>query len=177
MSFFGKIKSAIFGKAEAVPSAAPPAASQPNSSSSTRPASSGTAQSPAAAATPAASAPPSSTKPADGAATGQQAQNTSAPAPARSTSTAGSQAQVDVAAILNDLASKRKEKLDWRKSIVDLLKLLDLDSSLSARKELAQEWKYSGDMNGSASMNMWLHKQVMRKLAENGGKVPDDLKD
>ena len=80
-------------------------------------------------------------------------------------------------AILNDLASKRKEKLDWRKSIVDLLKLLDLDSTLSARKELAQELNYSGDMNDSASMNMWLHKQVMRKLAENGGKVPDDLKD
>jgi hypothetical protein len=84
---------------------------------------------------------------------------------------------VDVVAILNDLASKRKEKLDWRKSIVDLLKLLDLDSTLSARKELAQELNYSGDMNDSASMNMWLHKQVMRKLAENGGKVPDDLKD
>jgi hypothetical protein len=84
---------------------------------------------------------------------------------------------VDVVAILTDLASKRKEKLNWRKSVVDLLKLLDLDSSLSARKELAQELKYSGDMNDSASMNLWLHKQVMRKLAENGGKVPDDLKD
>jgi hypothetical protein len=84
---------------------------------------------------------------------------------------------VDVVAILTDLASKRKEKLNWRKSVVDLLKLLDLDSSLSARKELAQELKYSGDMNDSVSMNMWLHKQVMRKLAENGGKVPDDLKD
>jgi hypothetical protein len=105
----------------------------------------------------------------------QQTQNTQATAPGRNTT--GAASQVDVAAILTDLASKRKEKLDWRKSIVDLMKLLDLDSSLSARKELAKELSYSGDTNDSASMNMWLHKQVMRKLAENGGKVPDDLKD
>jgi len=84
---------------------------------------------------------------------------------------------VDVAAILNELASKAGQKLNWKTSIVDLMKLLDLDSSLSARKELAEELHYSGDMNDSASMNIWLHKQVMNKLAENGGKVPDDLKD
>jgi hypothetical protein len=78
--------------------------------------------------------------------------------------------------VLTELASKRKEKLDWRRSIVDLMKLLDLDSSLSARKELAKELNYTGDMNDSGSMNMWLHKQVMRKLAENGGKVPEDLR-
>jgi hypothetical protein len=89
---------------------------------------------------------------------------------------AGSITEVDVAGVLGKLASENKEKLDWRKSIVDLMKLLDLDSSLSARKELAQELHYSGDMNDSASMNVWLHKQVMRKLAENGGKVPQDLK-
>ena len=89
---------------------------------------------------------------------------------------AGSVTEVDVAAILTKLASEKKEKLDWQKSIVDLMKLLDLDSSLSARKELAQELHYSGDMNDSASMNVWLHKQVMRKLAENGGKVPEELK-
>ena len=89
---------------------------------------------------------------------------------------AGSITEVDVAGILSKLASENKEKLDWRKSIVDLMKLLDLDSSLSARKELAQELHYSGDTNDSASMNVWLHKQVMRKLAENGGKVPEDLK-
>jgi len=83
---------------------------------------------------------------------------------------------VDVAAVLTALAARNKEKLDWRKSIVDLMKLLDLDSSLSARKELAQELHYSGDMNDSAGMNVWLHKQVMQKLAENGGKVPDELK-
>jgi len=81
-----------------------------------------------------------------------------------------------VAAVLTSLAAKNKEKLDWRKSIVDLMKLLNLDSSLSARKQLAQELHYSGDMNDSASMNLWLHKQVMTKLAENGGRVPDDLK-
>jgi hypothetical protein len=94
--------------------------------------------------------------------------------------TAGSAAkpmsQVDVAAVLAGLAAKNKEKLDWRHSIVDLMKLLNLDSSLSARKELAQELHYSGDMNDSASMNIWLQKQVMQKLADNGGSVPDDLK-
>ncbi|MDH3579418.1 MAG: DUF3597 domain-containing protein [Hyphomicrobiales bacterium] len=84
---------------------------------------------------------------------------------------------VDVAAILDDLAAKNKQKLNWKTSIVDLMKLLDLDSSLSDRKELAQELNYSGDMSDSASMNIWLHKQVMNKLAENGGVVPDDLKD
>jgi len=89
---------------------------------------------------------------------------------------AGSINDVDVAGILTNLASEKKEKLDWRTSIVDLMKLLDLDSSVSARKELAQELQYSGDMNDSASMNVWLHKQVMRKLAENGGKVPEELK-
>jgi hypothetical protein len=83
---------------------------------------------------------------------------------------------VDVEAVLTHLASQNHEKLDWRKSIVDLMKLLNLDSSLHARKELAKELHYSGDTNDSASMNIWLHKQVMTKLAENGGKVPDSLK-
>ena len=83
---------------------------------------------------------------------------------------------VDVEAVLTKLASDNKEKLDWRKSIVDLMKLLNLDSSLGARKELAKELGYAGDMNDSASMNIWLHKQVMQKLAANGGKVPADLK-
>ncbi len=84
-------------------------------------------------------------------------------------------AQVDVAAVLTKLAEQQKEKLDWRKSIVDLMKLLKLDSSLAARKQLAQELHYSGDINDSASMNIWRHKQVMQKLAENGGKVPPEL--
>ena len=76
---------------------------------------------------------------------------------------------------MTGLAAKNPEKLDWRKSIVDLMKLLNLDSSFSARKELAKELGYSGDTNDSASMNIWLHKQVMQKLAANGGKVPADL--
>ena len=83
--------------------------------------------------------------------------------------------QVDVAAVLTGLAAQNKEKLDWRKSIVDLMKLLNLDSSLSARKELAKELGYTGDTGDSATMNVWLHKQVMQKLADNGGKVPADL--
>jgi hypothetical protein len=83
---------------------------------------------------------------------------------------------VDVEAVLTKLASENKEKLDWRRSIVDLMKLLNLDSSLGSRKELAKELGYTGDMNDSASMNIWLHKQVMQKLAANGGKVPADLK-
>jgi hypothetical protein len=84
-------------------------------------------------------------------------------------------AQVDVADVMTKLAGQNPEKLDWKRSIVDLMKLLNLDSSLTARKQLAQELRYTGDMNDSASMNIWLHKQVMQKLAENGGKVPADL--
>ena len=77
---------------------------------------------------------------------------------------------------MDKLASQTKEELEWRKSIVDLMKLLNLDSSLAARKQLAQELHYSGNMQDSASMNVWLHKQVMNKLAEHGGKVPDELR-
>lgn len=95
---------------------------------------------------------------------------TSAPAAASATDT------VDVTKMLDDLAAHAGQKLNWRQSIVDLMKLLNLDSSLQARKELAKELNYSGDMSDSAAMNMWLHKQVMVKIAANGGKVPDDLK-
>jgi len=82
---------------------------------------------------------------------------------------------VDIAAVMEGLAAKNAEKLDWKRSIVDLMKLVGMDSSLSARKELATELHYSGDMNDSASMNVWLHKEVLKKLAENGGKVPPEL--
>jgi 3-oxoacyl-ACP reductase-like protein len=82
---------------------------------------------------------------------------------------------VDVAVILDGLASKNPEKLDWKKSIVDLMKLVGMDSSLGARKQLAKELNYTGDPNDSASMNVWLHKQVLIKLSENGGKVPEEL--
>src|SRR6476620_3362218 len=146
MSIFGKIMSSIFGHASA--------------------------QTPQA-------APPPAGK------TSTSADAGSAPAASASTSTSASgspnagpavEPHVDVEAILTKLASQNKEKLDWRSSIVDLMKLLDLDSSLSARKELAKELNYTGDMNASAGMNVWLHKPVMIKLAENGGKVPDSLK-
>jgi len=80
---------------------------------------------------------------------------------------------VDVEQVLNQMAQSNSEKLNWRTSIVDLLKLLGMDSSLNARKSLAQELHYSGDTNDSATMNIWLHKQVMQKIADNGGKVPE----
>lgn len=82
---------------------------------------------------------------------------------------------VDIAVVMEGLAAKNSEKLDWKRSIVDLMKLVGMDSSLSARKELATELHYAGDMNDSASMNVWLHKEVLKKLAENGGKVPPEL--
>ncbi len=150
MSIFGKIASAIFGitpaHADEVPKMAP----------------AGTG---AASASPSASAAPVVVAGASSAPAG-----TAAPTPAAAKPT------VDVAAVLNGIKAKQTEDLDWRKSIVDLMKLLKLDSSLSARKELATELKYSGDMGDSATMNVWLHKQVMTKLAENGGVVPAELK-
>jgi hypothetical protein len=82
---------------------------------------------------------------------------------------------VDVSAVLEGLAAKSSEKLDWKHSIVDMMKLLGLDSSLAARKELAEDLGYTGDMSDSAKMNIWLHKEVMTKLAANGGKVPPEL--
>ena len=91
-------------------------------------------------------------------------------------SSAAPAATVDVAAILNKAVAAKGEKLEWRTSIVDLMKALDIDSSFAARKELATELGYTGDSNDSASMNIWLHKQVMAKLAANGGKLPPDIK-
>lgn len=84
--------------------------------------------------------------------------------------------KADVDAILAKLADEQDEDYDWKKSIVDLMKLLKLDSGLGARKQLAKELGYTGALDGSAEMNVWLHKQVMTKLAESGGKVPDSLK-
>jgi Domain of unknown function (DUF3597) len=105
----------------------------------------------------------------------QVASGSAAPA-SGSSRAAGTGAAVDVEAVLNGMAAKKGQKLDWRHSVLDLMKLLDLDSSLGARKELAKELNYTGDTNDSAKMNVWLHKQVMQKLAENGGKVPDSLR-
>jgi hypothetical protein len=117
--------------------------------------------------------PPSPQAPAQPQAPGQQPQS-QAPSQARPAAPAGG--EVDVAAVLDKLAREAGQKLDWRKSIVDLMKLLKMDSGLTARKKLAQELHYTGDTNDSAAMNVWLHKQVMRKLADSGGKVPNELK-
>ncbi|ACK50788.1 conserved hypothetical protein [Methylocella silvestris BL2] len=118
---------------------------------------------------------------------GAPAAHAPAPASAGSTTTAAAPAaggaapaptalkDVDVASILDGLVAKQGQKLDWRHSIVDLLKTLDLDSSLTARKELASELHYSGSTDDTATMNVWLIKQVLAKLAENGGKLPADL--
>ena len=149
MSIFGNIMGKIFGhQASASPGATP--AGSPSGPAPSQSTTASTTQpgstTRSASAGPATSSQPSSTQP------------------------------VDVEGVLRDLASKKKEQLNWRQSIVDLMKLLDLDSSFAARKELAKELHYTGALDGSAEMNMWLHKQVMTKLAENGGKVPADLR-
>jgi hypothetical protein len=147
MSIFGNIMSTIFGHAAQAQSK-PAGSGAPSGPTTSGGAASGPTTSGGAANPPGAAAAPRS----------------------------GGQPQVDVAAVLSSLASQNKEKLDWRRSIVDLMKLLKLDSSLSARQELAKELHYTGDTKDTAAMNVWLHKQVMIKLAENGGKVPDDLR-
>lgn len=115
----------------------------------------------------------------------QAASGTAAAGPSTASSSAGPAAgsaaakpisPADVNGILETLAGGQGEKLNWKASIVDLMKLLKLDSGLGARKQLAQELGYTGALDGSADMNIWLHKQVMTKLAESGGKVPDSLK-
>ena len=83
--------------------------------------------------------------------------------------------EVDVAGILDFMNDQRAQKLNWRTSIVDLMKLVGLESSLSERKELADELGYTGDKSDSASMNIWLHKQVIQKIKDNGGRLPTDL--
>jgi hypothetical protein len=102
-------------------------------------------------------------------------QPSSAPASAGSGGASPAAQTVDVAAVLDGLAAKNPEKLDWKHSIVDLMKLVGMDSSFTARKQLAAELHYTGDPNDSASMNVWLHKEVLKKLSENGGKVPQEL--
>src|SRR5215831_2185042 len=103
-----------------------------------------------------------------------------APMPAAATSSGTSSpkpmSQTEVIAVIEKAVGAQGEDLNWKQSIVDLMKALKLDSSLAARKQLAQELGYTGALDGSAEMNVWLHKQVMTKLAESGGKVPDSLK-
>ena len=101
--------------------------------------------------------------------------SSTAPAPAPAAAPAA--APVDVEAVLEGLASQYSHKVNWRESIVDLMAILGIENSLPARRELAQELGYTGDTKDTATMNIWLHKQVLRKLAENGGKVPPDLLD
>lgn len=152
MKLFNKLMSKIFGQG-AAPAPAPASSAPPTGAGagSSMPAGSG-----------AGSDPPSFSAPAAASATGGGA---------------AAAASVDVNAVLNEMASRNPEKLDWKKSIVDLMKLVGMDSSLAERKELATELGYTGDKNDSATMNVWLHKQVLRKLAENGGKVPANLLD
>ena len=99
------------------------------------------------------------------------------PAAPQAGAAAATMERVDIEAVLNELAAKNPQKLNWRTSIVDLMKLVGLESSLQERRELADELGYTGDKNDTAAMNVWLHKAVMRKMEENGGKVPASLKD
>ncbi|TWF49519.1 DUF3597 domain-containing protein [Neorhizobium alkalisoli] len=163
MSIFDRIKHAIFGEANAAPA---PQASNP-SAAATSPASSSPASSTPAAAPAAAQPAPSAAQPASP----NPSQNGSA------ASGSASPASVDVETILNEAVKKSGQKLDWRHSIVDLMKALGMDASLEERKELAQELGYSGDVHDSAKMNTFLHKALMKKLSENGGTVPADLLD
>jgi hypothetical protein len=116
-------------------------------------------------------APVSGAAPASGA---PHASTGSAAAPAPGSP--GAAPTVDVAAILDKMVAAKHEKLLWRVSIVDLMATLDLDSSFAARKELAKELGYTGDSHDSASMNIWLHKQMMQALQSHGGKLPSDVK-
>jgi hypothetical protein len=103
---------------------------------------------------------------------------TGAPPPVASPSAPLAVSSIDVAAHLDELAAANAQPLNWKQSIVDLLKLLDLDSSHAARKELAQELGCPAEaMDDSAQMNLWLHKTVLRKLAEHGGTLPAELTD
>lgn len=155
MGVFDRIKSAIFGKAQAAEATAPAASAAPASSApaAAAPASSATAASPAPTTNPA------------------------PPPPKPAASAAASTQPVDIEAMLNAAVKKSGQKLDWRHSIVDLMKALGMDASMAERKELAGELGYTGDTGDSAKMNTFLHKALMKKLSENGGKVPADLLD
>ncbi|WP_427790870.1 DUF3597 domain-containing protein [Brevundimonas diminuta] len=100
---------------------------------------------------------------------------TLAPAPTAAAVAPQPAPEVDVAGILDFMNEQRAQKLNWRTSIVDLMKLVGMESSLAERKELADELGYTGDKSDSASMNIWLHKQVIQKIRDNGGQLPTDL--
>lgn len=156
MSIFGKLVSAIFGSshaAEPAPTPAPTSTPTSWSPSAAKPAAPGAPTAPASPATP-----------------------TSAPASGAPAATGTPMSRAELEALIKKTSSEQSEDLNWRESIVDLMKLFKLDSSLGARKELAKELGYTGALDGSAEMNVWLHRQVMTKLAETGGKVPEHLK-
>lgn len=152
MGLFNTLMTKIFGHA-----------SSSAAEGTTQPAAGGAGSAPGATSPGASSAPAGTPAPSNA--------SGAAPAPA----SAAPAKQVDVAATLDALAAKNSENLDWKHSIVDLMKLVGMDSSLAARKELATDLHYTGDMSDSATMNIWLHKEVMKRLSENGGKVPQDL--
>lgn len=152
MGIFDRIKGAIFGKAHAAP-ASPDAT----------PAATGAA--------PATTASSSDTSPAPAPSVTATPSTATQPAPAPSSGT------IDVEAVLDDAVKSKGQNLNWRESIVDLMKALGMESSLAERKELADELGYTGDKSDSATMNIWLHKALIKKLAENGGKVPANLLD
>ncbi len=157
MGIFDRIKHAIFGQAQAAEAAT------------------ATTAAPAASAAPASSA-PAAAAPASSATAASPAPTTN-PAPPPPKPAASQMQQVDIEQMLNAAVKKSGQKLDWRHSIVDLMKALGMDASLAERKELAGELGYGGDTSDSAKMNTFLHKALMKKLAENGGKVPADLLD
>lgn len=159
MSIFGKIRDAIFGGAAHAEQASPSAA-EPTPAPSSIP-------EPAATTAP----PVGGTGPAAPTTSGASAPVPSAP------TTAGANQTVDVASQLDAAVKRSGQKLDWKHSIVDLMKALGMDASLAERKELAHELGYTGEADGSAAMNTWLHKALLKKLSENGGKVPAELLD
>ena len=154
MSIFSKIKNVIWGHpaAAATPSTSAPGAtaSEPSVTSA---------------------APVGGTAPVAPATSGASA----APVPAAPSPAAGQ--PIDIAPVLDAAVKNSGQKLDWKHSIVDLMKALGMDASLAERKELAEELGYTGEKNGSAEMNTWLHKALLKKLSENGGKVPAELLD
>jgi hypothetical protein len=168
MSIFDRIKNAIFGEAHAAPAPQRAGTASASPSSSAPPTTQRVAPS-----APAAAPAPISTAPSGA----QSTTATPGPSDEVASSSSASQAPVDVESILNDAVKKSGQKLNWRHSIVDLMKALGMDASLQERKELAQELGYPGDTNDSGKMNIFLHKALMKKLSENGGQVPSDLLD
>ncbi len=176
MSIFSRIKNAIFGQAQAatpVPSAAQAAPQAATAPVGAAPSSAAAQNNPSSNPSPASAPAAAQTKPA----TAPAAAAPAAPTPAAGAPSAAASQHVDVAEIMNAAVAKSGQKLDWRHSIVDFMKALGMDASLEERKELAAELGYTGDAHDSAKMNLFLHKALMKALADNGGKVSAELMD